>query len=348
MPNFTPWGRLPEHGQRCANERDLDHCRWRSGRRHSHPIPLQHRGSQSRPWHAHRPAPTTITSTSPAIAPGRASTGINLNSQYAHSQVLGSAVFRRLELPMAESRPVQVRVNSTNLMAVDGQQFLRLLCRQRAIQWRFCRTRLPPGSLRQFLPRHPRRNRSAMPPATASPICPGTAPITPRPPTPTPISRKTISWKTTCPTSSICIAVLNTQNGYVAANYVPDIQRRINVDEWMQYMAANTLLDNERPAWPTASGMITRSIAAPTTRGSWRSLMTWIPSWAGARRRYIRQNDIWAMTNLATMNKFMKTPEFAPLYYNWLKTYCDTSVLAGADESSARSTAGRLRAPGEH
>jgi hypothetical protein len=44
--------------------------------------------------------------------------GINLNSQYAYSQVLGSAVFRLLEIPMAESRAVQVRVNGTNLMAV--------------------------------------------------------------------------------------------------------------------------------------------------------------------------------------------------------------------------------------
>ena len=45
---------------------------------------------------------------------------INLNSQYAYSQVLGSAVFRRAGVPMAESRAVQVRVNSTNLMSLPG------------------------------------------------------------------------------------------------------------------------------------------------------------------------------------------------------------------------------------
>src|SRR2546425_6568563 len=47
-------------------------------------------------------------------------TGINLNSQYAHAQMLGSAVFRRLAVPMPDSRAVQVRVNSTNLMATVG------------------------------------------------------------------------------------------------------------------------------------------------------------------------------------------------------------------------------------
>ena len=45
--------------------------------------------------------------------------GINLNSQYAFSQVLGSTVFRSLEVPMPDSRAVQVRVNSTNLMSLS-------------------------------------------------------------------------------------------------------------------------------------------------------------------------------------------------------------------------------------
>ncbi len=41
-------------------------------------------------------------------------TGINLNSQYSYSQVLGSAIFRRLTVPMADSRAVQVRVNGVD------------------------------------------------------------------------------------------------------------------------------------------------------------------------------------------------------------------------------------------
>jgi len=56
----------------------------------------------------------------PADRSWKNQTGINLNSQYAHSQLVGSAVFSRLEVPMADSRAVQVRVNSTNLMATVG------------------------------------------------------------------------------------------------------------------------------------------------------------------------------------------------------------------------------------
>jgi len=69
--------------------------------------------------------------------PWKGLTGINLNSQYAYSQVMGSAIFRRLEVPMPESRAVQVRVNSTNIMSLSGLAnniFVRLLRGQRAVQ----------------------------------------------------------------------------------------------------------------------------------------------------------------------------------------------------------------------
>src|ERR1051326_9151879 len=50
----------------------------------------------------------------PSDRPWKDQAGINLNSQYTHSQVLGSALFRRLAVPMADSRAVQGRVNGTD------------------------------------------------------------------------------------------------------------------------------------------------------------------------------------------------------------------------------------------
>ena len=44
--------------------------------------------------------------------------GINLNSQYGYSQVLGSAIFRRVEVPMPDSSAVQVRVNGVDEMSL--------------------------------------------------------------------------------------------------------------------------------------------------------------------------------------------------------------------------------------
>src|SRR5205085_1785165 len=43
--------------------------------------------------------------------------GINLNSQYSYSQIIGSAVMRKSGVPMPDSRPVELRLNGTNLMA---------------------------------------------------------------------------------------------------------------------------------------------------------------------------------------------------------------------------------------
>ena len=57
----------------------------------------------------------------PGDRPWKNTTGINLNSHYAYSQVLGSAMFRRAGVPMAESRAVQLRINSTNLMQFPYQ-----------------------------------------------------------------------------------------------------------------------------------------------------------------------------------------------------------------------------------
>ena len=46
------------------------------------------------------------------------------------------------------------------------------------------------------------------------------------------------------------IAVLNSTNGYSSSTYVADIQHRLNVEEWMKYMAINALLDNGETALP--------------------------------------------------------------------------------------------------
>ena len=34
-------------------------------------------------------------------------------------------------------------------------------------------------------------------------------------------------------------------------------------------------------------------------------------------------HSILRMNALSTMDKFMKTPQFAPIYFKWLKTYAD-------------------------
>ncbi len=47
-------------------------------------------------------------------------TSLNLNSRFTHAQVIGSAIYRLAGLPAAEARPVQVRVNGLDLAEPGG------------------------------------------------------------------------------------------------------------------------------------------------------------------------------------------------------------------------------------
>ena len=263
----------------------------------------------------------------PGDRPWKNLTGLNLNSQYAHSQVLGSAVFRRLEVPMAESRAVQVRINSTNLMSLPG---------------------LPDNNSFGSYAANEQYNNDFVQRAFAldplgnsyrgirdSVLCDsshnGVADLTWQGANYSVAAYTNAYFKQnnflTNDWSDLIdlIAVLNSANGYQAANYVADVQRRINVDEWMQYMAVNTLLDNDETCLANGTGddyalyrgtLDTRFLALPydldTVMG--RGL-TPIPP----------RHSLFRMNALPAMARFMQTPAFAPSYYRWLKTYADTT-----------------------
>ncbi|MBL9129010.1 MAG: lamin tail domain-containing protein, partial [Verrucomicrobiales bacterium] len=59
----------------------------------------------------------------PADRPWKARDALNLNTHYTHSQQVGSTLFRRLGIPVPESRPVQVRVNGAQLAKAGQEQF---------------------------------------------------------------------------------------------------------------------------------------------------------------------------------------------------------------------------------
>lgn len=52
--------------------------------------------------------------------PWKGVTGININSKYTHLQLAGSAIFRMADLPAAQGTAVQVRVNGQNLALTDS------------------------------------------------------------------------------------------------------------------------------------------------------------------------------------------------------------------------------------
>lgn len=258
-------------------------------------------------------------------------TGLNINSQFAYSQVLGSAIFRRLELPMAESRPIQFRVNSTNLMVlpyidgrpIDTNSFGSYAANEQYNNDFIARTFAldPYGNSYRGI-----RDQT---------LCDSTRNSV------ADLSWHGFNYAQASYTNAYfkqnnllendwsdlidLIAILNSQNGYQPANYVQDVERRINIEEWMQYMAVNTLLDNGETCLANGVGddyalyrgtndtrFLALSYDMDTVMG--RGLTPAPP-----------HHSIWLMTNLPVMDKFMKTAAFAPIYFKWLKAYADSA-----------------------
>jgi hypothetical protein len=255
-------------------------------------------------------------------------TGINLNSQFSHSQVLGSAVFRSLGIPMAESRGVQVRINGTNLMSLSG------LPDNNSFGSYAANEQYNKDFVQRTFPLDPDGNsyRGIRQAALSDPEYGDKV--------------ADLTWHGANFAQSIytntyfkqnntlqndwsdlidLLAVFNSANGHASSNYAADVEKRINVDEWMKYMAVNTLLDNDETCLANGEpddfalyrGTIdTRFLALPydmdTVMG--RGLTPFPP-----------RHSIFRMNALSVMDRFMKTPEFAPHYYRWLKTLADTA-----------------------
>lgn len=249
--------------------------------------------------------------------------GINLNSQYTHIQVLGSALFRRLAVPMADSRAVQVRVNGTNEMALslpDLNSFGSYAANEQYNN----------DFVKRSWPLDPQGNsyRGIRDPAAdisgvadlswhGSNIAVGAY---------TNVYYKQNNFLEDDWSDLISlIGVLNVTNGTTTASYVADVQRVLNVDEWMKYMAINTLLDNNETCLANGFGddyalyrgtNDTRFVVLPydldTVMG--RGLTSISP-----------RDGLFRMTALPVMDRFMKTPDFAPIYYRWLKTLAETT-----------------------
>ena len=120
------------------------------------------------------------------------------------------------------------------------------------------------------------------------------------------------------------ISVLNVTNGTTAASYVRDVESTINVEEWMRYFAADILLGNGETALANGIGddyalyrgtIDTRFQAMPydmdTVMGRGSSTVS-------------AKENVFRMTALPVLDRLVKTPEFAPMYYKALKDLADT------------------------
>ncbi len=258
--------------------------------------------------------------------------GINLNSQFAHNQVLGSAIFRRAGLSMPNSAAVQVRVNSTNIPALPGlpnnnsygsyagnEQYNKDFIQRtfasdsQGNAYRGIRDQLlcdpALNSVADLAWHGPNINQAVYTNA---------------------YFKESKAFENDWSDLIDLFAVFNSTNGHAATSYAADVQQRINVEEWMQYMAVNTLLDNNETCLANGAGddyglyrgaIDTRFLALPYDLDDVLGQGSLVSS---------PRHSIFRMTAVAAMDRFMKTPQFAPIYHKWLKIYAD-SLFAPAE-----------------
>lgn len=249
--------------------------------------------------------------------------GINLNSQYAHSQVLGSAVMRAAGLAMPDSRAVQLRVNGANLMANGAGNSFGSYAANEQYNGDFIQRTFPldpDGNSYRGIRDQALCDLSTHEVADLSWHGPNYQTATY-----TNAYYKQNNFVANDWSDLIkLISVLNVTNGTTAATYVNDAKKTINVEEWMRYFAADTLLANGETALANGVGddfalyrgtFDTRFQALPydmdTVMG--RGIDSSSP-------RY----SLFRMAALPVLDRLVKTPEFAPLYYKELKDLADT------------------------
>ncbi len=265
----------------------------------------------------------------PGDRPWQDRRGLNLNSQFAFSQVIGSTVFRRLGIPVPESRLVQVRVNRTNLMASGGNSFGSYAANDQYND----------AFLERHYPLDPQgqayrgiRRQALCDPLYANMVAdlawhgPDLALGVYTNAYFKENRRVANDWSDLL----ALLSVLNVTNGTTLETYVADVERVLNVDQWMRYLAINTLLDNTETCLANGHGddyglyrgaldprfhVLPYDLDSVLGRGA-----TPIPA----------QRSLFQMMALPVMDRFMRTPEFAPRYYRELKMLAETAFAPSA------------------
>ena len=122
------------------------------------------------------------------------------------------------------------------------------------------------------------------------------------------------------------IHLLDVLNHAPESTYVTAVESVANVDEWMKYFAVNTLLDNQE----NSLGIDGEGDDFALYRGTNDTRFVLLPydldAVMGRGSRTTSYADgLWRMTNVAVINRFMKRPEFVPLYFKHLEELAETT-----------------------
>lgn len=237
----------------------------------------------------------------------RKRTALNLNSQFTPIQTLGSAVFRSLAVPIAESVRAQLRWSGVNLASTNAPQWGAYAANE-AVDSALAARQVPQdpdGNLYQGV----RDFNTAI---TPNLVWHG----------PNPEGYTNAYFKQNHSLAndwSDLIHLIDVLNNTAAGDYADAVRATIDVPEWMRYFAIHTFLDNQETSLGTGIGD-DYILYFPVVD---RRAQVWsydMDSLLGSGTTSVASTSgLFRAANLPVVSRFLKHPEFAPEYHRQLR-----------------------------
>ncbi|MHB9047020.1 MAG: lamin tail domain-containing protein [Pirellulales bacterium] len=245
-------------------------------------------------------------------------TAIDLNTQYTHSQTAGNAIFLEAGLPAPYGTPIQVRTNNVNLANPTSNQF---------------------GSYFRFEPYASEFADEHFPNDPSGNIYKGVSTSSPdadlRYINENPNSyRMSYSKETNIAADdwSDLIELVRVLNTTPDDQYTQEVNRVVNVDEWLGYFAVNALVGNRENS---LGGVGTTGHLVGDDYSMYRGMVdTRFQLLVHDMDTVLAQGDtaadatlgLFLTSTLPTIDRFLKWKDFAPRYFEILKTQVETTL----------------------
>jgi len=221
---------------------------------------------------------------------------LNINSNYPHSQILGSALFQFAGLAAANAVPVQVRVNGVNLAQPGGRMFGTYAAVE-PLNGEFAASHFPDDDDGNLY-----RGRYS-----ADLFFAGTDPDAYRSTYTKETNEELDDW-------SDLIHLLDVLNNTPEESFLQEVEQVVNIDQWVRYFALDSLLGNLEGGLGTGRGddyaiyrgtVDTRFILVPHD----------LDTLMGRGRTPQPYRNIFAYANVTGLRRLLAHPDVVARYY---------------------------------
>ncbi|MCA9263922.1 MAG: lamin tail domain-containing protein, partial [Planctomycetales bacterium] len=237
----------------------------------------------------------------PSDRPIAGETKINFNSQFIHSQVLGSAIYRLAGIPAAAARAVQIRVNGADLAEPAGPRMFGSYAQLEVIDGQFPDSHFPGDSEGNLY----RAEAAGVESGDLRYEGPDAAAYrdTYRKET----NEELDDW-------SDLIQLTNTLNSAPDVTFLEEVRQVVDVEQWMRFLALDALLGNLEFGLSMGTGD-NYWLYRGADSGQFVLIPHDLDTLMGRARNAQPNRSIFVYTDVPGLSRLLTHPDTIPLYY---------------------------------